>query len=94
MLVKMQAKQQVSNLEAQQLDAEQRLQTVQTAVKEQTHLLQRQRAALGQSLELVAMEKMEEDISRAQEVIVHNISSNVVVLATTPLMCEMLFVYV
>lgn len=94
MLVKMQAKQQVSNLEAQQLDAEQRLQTVQTAVKEQTQLLQRQRAALGQSLELVAMEKMEEDISRAQEVIVHNISSNVVVLATTPLMCEMLFVYV
>ena len=86
----MQAKQQVTGLEGQQLDAQQRLQIAQDAVKEQTKLLQRQRAALGQSLQLVAMEKMEEDIGRAQEVIVHSVPPKVTVVAATKHMYEVL----
>ena len=65
----MQAKQQVSHLEEQQVEMQQRVQTVQAAFQDQNQLLQRERAAFGQSAELAAMKRLEEDVSRAQEVL-------------------------
>lgn len=52
----------------QHLQAKQSLQAAEAAVREQTQLLERQREALGQSAELLQIAKLEEDISRTQEV--------------------------
>lgn len=64
----MQTNQQVSALEIQHRDTQQHLQTAQAAVREQSHLLERERAAIGQQTELVAIETLEANIHRAQEV--------------------------
>lgn len=64
----MQAKYQVSALEIQHRDTQQHLQTAQVAVTEQSRLLEQERAAIGQQTELVAIETLEANIHRAQEV--------------------------
>lgn len=63
-----QANRQVNTLEGQHLDTKQRLQTAQAAVREQSRLLDQERAAIGHQAELVAIETMEANIHRAQEV--------------------------
>ena len=63
-----QANQQGSTVESQHRDTKQRLQTAQSAVREQANLLQQERAAIGQQAELVAIETLEANIHRAQEV--------------------------
>lgn len=68
MSLSMQDGQQVISLDRQQLDAKQRLQTAQSAVKEQSQLLEQERASFSQSTELVEIEKLEDGISTAQEV--------------------------
>lgn len=63
-----QAKQEVSALESQHMDTKHQLHTAQAAVREQSQLLQEARASISQQAELVAIERLEANIQRAQEV--------------------------
>jgi len=58
----------VSTPEAQKVQTRQSLQAAQAAVSEQAQLLERQRAIIGQNAELQQIDRLEEDISRTQEV--------------------------
>lgn len=64
----MQAKQEVTALESQHMDTKHQLHTTQAAVREQSQLLQEARASISQQAELVAIEALEANIQRAQEV--------------------------
>lgn len=50
------------------MQTKQRLMATQAAVKEQSQLLERQRATLSQNAELVQIDRLEEEVSRIQEV--------------------------
>lgn len=50
------------------MQTRQSLMATQAAVKEQSQLLERQRATLSQNAELVQIDRLEEEVSRIQEV--------------------------
>ena len=64
-----QAKQEVSALESQHKGTKHRLHTAQAAVREQSQLLQEARASISQQAELDAIETLETNIQKAQEVL-------------------------
>ena len=59
----------------------------QAAVKEQSQLLERQRATLSQNAELVQIDRLEEEVSRIQEVCQH--AYKLVVLRSTVSTCRL-----
>ena len=63
-----QAQQQGSTSKDQHQEAKQQLQKAQAAVREQSRILERDRASFAQSAQLVAIETQEEEVTRLQEV--------------------------
>ena len=63
-----QAGQQIMVAEAQRTEALQMLQSLQASNKKQADMLQRQKAAINQSPELVQIQQLEEAIQQSREV--------------------------
>ena len=68
MVLSLQAGQQIMVAEAQRTEALQMLRSLQASNKKQADMLQRQKAAINQSPELVQIQQLEEAIQQSREV--------------------------